>query len=92
MKGASFYLTYYITDALLTTVLTVFSLKVSLVMDLAETYGAIRKLLHPIDYTLRVDLMAVLEERVDFISLLIRKKRHASQTGEIYLPAHKLGA
>ena len=37
------------------------------------------------------DLMAVLEERVDFVSLIVRKKRHASQTGEIYLPAHKLG-
>lgn len=32
------------------------------------------------------DLMAVLEERIDFVSLLLRKKRHASQTGSIYLP------
>ncbi len=31
------------------------------------------------------DLMAVLEERIDFASLLLRKKRHAAQTGEIYL-------
>jgi len=31
------------------------------------------------------DLMAVLEERIDFVSLLLRKKRHASQTGKIYL-------
>lgn len=37
------------------------------------------------------DLMAVLEERIDLVSLLVRKKRHASQTGEIYLPIHKLG-
>lgn len=29
------------------------------------------------------DLMAVLEERIDFVSLLLRKKRHASQTGNI---------
>lgn len=29
------------------------------------------------------DLMAVLEERIDFTSLLLRKKRHASQTGNI---------
>lgn len=36
------------------------------------------------------DLMAVLEERIDFTNLLIRKKRHAAQTGEIYLPVHKL--
>jgi len=31
------------------------------------------------------DLMAVLEERIDFVSLLLRKKRHAAQTGMIYL-------
>jgi hypothetical protein len=30
------------------------------------------------------DLMAVFEERIDFISLLLRKKRHAAQTGNIY--------
>ncbi len=36
------------------------------------------------------DLMAVLEERIDFGSLLLRKKRHASQTGNIYLPFHLL--
>lgn len=30
------------------------------------------------------DLMAVFEERIDFVSLLLRKKRHASQTGNIY--------
>jgi hypothetical protein len=34
------------------------------------------------------DLMAVLEERIDFVSLLLRKKRHASRTGEIYLRIH----
>jgi hypothetical protein len=32
------------------------------------------------------DLMAVLEQRIDFVDLLRRKRRHASQTGEIYLP------
>ena len=31
------------------------------------------------------DLMAVLEERIDFLSLINRKKRHAAQTGNIYL-------
>ncbi len=36
------------------------------------------------------DLMAVLEERIDFVSLLLRKKRHASQTGNIYLPVHQI--
>lgn len=38
------------------------------------------------------DLMAVFEERIDFISLLLRKKRHASQTGNIYLPFHQIAA
>jgi hypothetical protein len=36
------------------------------------------------------DLMAVFEERIDFVSLLLRKKRHASQTGNIYLPVHQI--
>jgi hypothetical protein len=36
------------------------------------------------------DLMAVLEERIDFVSLLLRKKRHASQTGKIYLRVHQV--
>jgi hypothetical protein len=31
------------------------------------------------------DLMAVFEERIDIVSLLLRKKRHAAQTGNIYL-------
>ena len=35
-------------------------------------------------------LMAVLEERIDFTSLLIRLRRHASQTGDIYLPIHRI--
>lgn len=36
------------------------------------------------------DLMAVLEERIDFITLLLRKKRHASQTGSIYMPVQQI--
>jgi len=36
------------------------------------------------------DLMAVLEERIDFVSLLLRKKRNAAQTGNIYLPLHHI--
>lgn len=36
------------------------------------------------------DLLAVLEERIDFVTLLVRKKRHAAQTGEIYLPVHRV--
>lgn len=38
------------------------------------------------------DLMAVLEERVDFVTLLLRKKRHAAQTGNIYLKIHEITA
>ncbi len=36
------------------------------------------------------DLMAVLEERIDFTSLLLRKKRHAAQTGSIYLTYYQM--
>jgi len=36
------------------------------------------------------DLMAVLEERIDFVSLFLRKKRHAAQTGNIYLRIHEI--
>lgn len=36
------------------------------------------------------DLMAVLEARIDLIQLLLRKRRHASQTGNIYLRIHEL--
>ncbi len=31
-----------------------------------------------------IDLMAVLEGRIDFVSMLIRKRRHAAQTGNIF--------
>jgi len=37
------------------------------------------------------DLMAVFEERIDLVTLLLRKKRHAAQTGNIYLPFHEIG-
>lgn len=36
------------------------------------------------------DLMAVLEGRIDLVQLLLRKRRHASQTGNIYLRIHEL--
>ena len=36
------------------------------------------------------DLMAVLEERIDFVTLLLRKKRHAAQTGNIFLRIHEI--
>lgn len=36
------------------------------------------------------DIMAVLDERIDFVSLLLRKKRHAAQTGNIYLKFNEI--
>ncbi len=36
------------------------------------------------------DLMAVLEGRIDMLQLLLRKRRHASQTGNIYLKIHEI--
>ncbi len=38
------------------------------------------------------DLMAILEERIDFDTLLVRKKRHAAQTWNIYLKVHEIHA
>ncbi len=36
------------------------------------------------------DLMAVLEERMDFVSLLLRKRRQAAQTGNILFQIHEM--
>ncbi|HDR4694084.1 restriction endonuclease [Bacillus cereus] len=36
------------------------------------------------------DLMAVLERRIDLVQLLSLKRRHASQTGNIYLKSHEI--
>jgi len=36
------------------------------------------------------DIMAVLEGRIDLLQLLLRKRRHASQTGNIYLRLHEI--
>ena len=36
------------------------------------------------------DLMAVLEGRIDLIQLLLRKRREASQKGNIYLKIHEI--
>ncbi len=36
------------------------------------------------------DLMAVLEGRIDLVQLLLRKRREASQTGNIYLRIHEV--
>lgn len=34
------------------------------------------------------DILAVLDERVDLVKLLERKRRHAAMTGEIYFRAN----
>ena len=36
------------------------------------------------------DLMAVLEGRIDLVQLLLRKRRHAAETGNIYLRIHEV--
>ena len=36
------------------------------------------------------DLMAVLEARINLLQLLLRKGRHAAQTGNIYLRLHEI--
>lgn len=36
------------------------------------------------------DLMAVLEGRIDLVQLLLRKRRAAAQTGNIYLRVHEI--
>jgi hypothetical protein len=36
------------------------------------------------------DLMAVMEGRIDLVQLLLRKRRHASETGNIYLRIHEI--
>ena len=36
------------------------------------------------------DLMAVLEGRIDLLQLLLRKRRTASQTGNIYVRIHEI--
>jgi hypothetical protein len=36
------------------------------------------------------DLNAILDDRIDLHEMLYRKRRHASQTGDIYLPVDKI--
>lgn len=36
------------------------------------------------------DLMAVLEGRIDLLQLLLRKRRKAAETGNIYLRIHEI--
>ena len=37
-----------------------------------------------------VTLQPLAEERIDFVSLLLRNKRHAAQAGEILLPVGRI--
>ncbi|MDE4086439.1 hypothetical protein PO902_15425 [Planococcus maritimus] len=37
-----------------------------------------------------IDLLAVLEGKIDMISLIVRKRRHAAQTGNVYFPVSKI--
>jgi len=55
--------------------------------DSVKAHAAGRKLMILVDGS---DLMAVLEGRIDLIQLLLRKRRHASQTGNIYLKIHEI--
>lgn len=58
-------------------------------LEAVAQYATGRKLLILMD---GMDLMAVLDGRIDLTDLLLRKRRHASQTGDIYLSAHKIFA
>ena len=55
--------------------------------DGVEAHSSGRRLLILMDGS---DLMAVLEGRIDLIQLLLRKRREASQTGNIYLKIHQI--
>lgn len=57
------------------------------VEDSVKAYSSGRSLMILMD---GADLMAVLEGRIDLVTLLLRKRRHASQTGNIYLRIHEL--
>jgi hypothetical protein len=55
--------------------------------DGVKTHSAGRRMMILMDGS---DLMAVLEGRIDLIQLLLRKRREASQTGNIYLRIHEI--
>ena len=55
--------------------------------DAVKAHSSGRRLMILMDGS---DLMAVIEGRIDLIELLLRKRRHASQTGVIYLKIHKI--
>jgi hypothetical protein len=55
--------------------------------DAVKTHSSGRRLMLLMD---GCDLMAVLEGRIDLIQLLLRKRRYASQTGNILLRIHEI--
>ncbi|MFL1452885.1 hypothetical protein ACJO5Y_00390 [Marinobacter sp. GN3S48] len=55
--------------------------------DAVKTHSSGRRLLILMDGS---DLMAVLEGRIDLVQLLLRKRRKASETGNIYLRIHEI--
>jgi len=52
-----------------------------------QTHSSGRRLMILMDGS---DLMTVLEGRIDLIALLLRKRREAAQTGNIYLKIHEI--
>ena len=55
--------------------------------DAVKAHSSGRRLMILMDGS---DLMAIMEGRIDLIELLLRKRRHASQTGVIYLKIHEI--
>jgi len=55
--------------------------------DAVKTHSSGRRLLILMDGS---DLMAVLEGRIDLVQLMLRKRRKASETGNIYLRIHEI--
>ncbi len=55
--------------------------------DAVKTHSTGRRLMILMDGS---DIMGVLEGRIDLLQLLLRKRRHAAQTGNIYLKLHEI--
>ena len=55
--------------------------------DAVKTHSSGRRLVILMDGS---DLMAVLEGRIDLVQLLLRKRRHAAESGNIYLRIHEI--
>ena len=55
--------------------------------DAVKTHESGRRLVLLMDGS---DLTAVLEGRIDLVQLLLRKRRHAAETGDIYLQIHAI--